>query len=498
MNFGSPQWLWLLALALPGLVLLFWWAERERQALLLKFVRARLLPGLLVGLSPGRRKIRRALLLGAVALLLLVLAKPRWGFSIEEVKQRGLDVVVALDVSRSMLADDLRPNRLERAKMAALDLKQLAKADRMALVAFAGSAFLQCPLCTDDEVFRQSLNALDVKIIPQGGTAIAEAIRSALTAFKEKTDNYKILVLFTDGEDHDGEAVAAAKEAAKEGMRIFTIGVGTPAGEMISTVDEKGHRSFLKDSEGQAVKSHLNQPLLEDIASKTQGFYLQLVGSDTMEKLYKSGLALLPKTEFGGTQRQQYHERYQWFLGLALLLLMVEFLLPERKPAPKPRAAGAPTKAAVAALLFALLGSVSTQAASPATALKKYQRHKYESSQLEFEKLAEKNPDDPRLRFNAGAAAYQAKQYEDAVKHFNSATTAPDMKLQQRAYYNLGDAQYRLGETGTDPQKKIEHWQDAVQSYESATKLDPKDLDAKFNAELVKKMIEDGDYDQER
>ena len=186
MNFGSPQWLWLLALALPGLVLLFWWAERERQALLLKFVRARLLPGLLVGLSPGRRKIRRALLLGAVALLLLVLAKPRWGFSIEEVKQRGLDVVVALDVSRSMLADDLRPNRLERAKMAALDLKQLAKADRMALVAFAGSAFLQCPLCTDDEVFRQSLNALDVKIIPQGGTAIAEAIRSALTAFKEK------------------------------------------------------------------------------------------------------------------------------------------------------------------------------------------------------------------------------------------------------------------------------------------------------------------------
>ena len=399
---------------------------------------------------------------------------------------------MAVDVSRSMLADDVRPSRLERAKLAALDLKQLAKADRLALVAFAGTAFLQCPLCTDDEVFRQSLNALDTKVIPQGGTAIAEAIRTALTAFKEKTDNYKVLVLFTDGEDHDGEAMNAARDAAKAGLRVFTIGVGTPNGELVSTVDEQGRRSFLKDSDGQAVKSRLNQPLLEEIAKATQGFYLHLAGADTMETLYKNGLALLPKTEFGGSQRQRFHERYQGFLALALLLLVIEWLLPERKPAakttPRPGAAPAAPLAAVLALCFL---PFCAQAASPGSAQRKYDRKRYDAAQREYEKLADERPNDARLRFNAGAAAYQAGQFEDAVKHFNSVTVAPDVKLQQRAYYNLGDAQYRMGAGLDDSQKKMEQWQEAVQSYESALKLDPKDADAQFNAQLVKKRLEE-------
>src|SRR5207244_138924 len=178
-----------------------------------------------VGISAARQKIAWAGLLLAVACLILALARPQWGFDWEETKQRGLDIVVAIDTSKSMLAEDIAPNRLARAKLAALDLMQQARSDRLGLVAFAGSAFLQCPLTVDDAAFRQSVEALDVNTIPQGGTAIAEAIETALTAFKEG-DNYKTLVLITDGEDHDSGALEAAKKAADGGLKIFTIGIG--------------------------------------------------------------------------------------------------------------------------------------------------------------------------------------------------------------------------------------------------------------------------------
>jgi Ca-activated chloride channel family protein len=193
-----------------------------------QFIQARLLPNLTVGLSARRQRIRTTAIVGAVVCLILTLARPQWGFSWEEARLRGLDIVVAIDTSKSMLAEDIAPNRLTRAKMATLDLVQQARSDRLGLVAFAGSAFLQCPLTIDDAAFRQSLDSLDVTTIPEGGTAIAESIRSALTAFKEG-ENHKVLVIFTDGEDHDSGAVDAAKDAAEQGCKIFTIGISTEA-----------------------------------------------------------------------------------------------------------------------------------------------------------------------------------------------------------------------------------------------------------------------------
>src|SRR5437899_2186665 len=289
MRFEHPQLLWLLLLALPGLTGFFWWSWRERRRLIAQFVQSRLLANLTVGVSARRLKIRLALLIAAVGLLVITLARPQWGLDWEEAKQRGLDVVVAIDTSRSMLAEDVAPNRLARAKLAALDLKKLARTDRVGLVAFAGSAFLQCPLSFDDEAFRQSVNALDVNIIPQGGTALAEAIQTARAAFKEKNDNHKILVLFTDGEDHDGSAVEAARSAAKEGMRIYTVGVGTPNGEMLRITDARGRSEFLKDDQGHFVKSRLDEPLLRQIAQAADGFYMLLTGANAIDLLYERG-----------------------------------------------------------------------------------------------------------------------------------------------------------------------------------------------------------------
>src|SRR3989475_476130 len=223
MRFAHPQILWLLALFPPLMLAFFWWSWRKRQQLVTQFIQARLLAALTVGISPVRLKLRLALLVLAVIGLILALARPQWGFDWEPTKQRGLDIVVAIDTSKSMLAEDIAPNRLTRAKLAALDLMQQAKSDRLGLVAFAGTAFLQCPLTVDDTAFRQSVEALDVTVIPQGGTALAGAIETALNAFKEG-ENHKALVLLTDGEDHDSGALEAAKKAAEGGLRIFTIG----------------------------------------------------------------------------------------------------------------------------------------------------------------------------------------------------------------------------------------------------------------------------------
>src|SRR5450631_1583012 len=210
MRFEHPQLLWFLLVVPPVLAAFFWWALRVRQKLLAQFINARLLAVLTVGVSPTRQKIRFALVILAVALLIITIARPQRGFDLEEVEQRGLDIVVAVDTSKSMLATDIAPNRLERAKLAALELMQRAGTDRMGLVAFAGNAFLECPLTIDNTAFQQSVQALDVNSIPQGGTALAAAIGEALTAFKEK-DHYKALVLFTDGEDNDEGALEAAQ-----------------------------------------------------------------------------------------------------------------------------------------------------------------------------------------------------------------------------------------------------------------------------------------------
>jgi Ca-activated chloride channel homolog len=483
-NFAAPKLLWVLLLV-PAVVALIWWSFRARQRAMAQFVGTRLIEALTVGLSRSRQKIRATLLVVAIACVLLAMARPRWGYGLEETKQSGLDVVVALDTSKSMLAEDVRPNRLSRAKLAALDLMRLSKSDRLGVVAFAGSAFLQCPLSLDEEAFRQSIESLDVNIIPQGGTAVAEAIQAALSAFKEKTDNHKILVLFTDGEDNDGDAgvLDAARAAAKDGLRIFTVGVGTPPGEVLSTSDPFGNRVFIKDAAGNVVKSRLNETLLQQIAKETGGFYLPLSGATTMDVLYERGLAPLPKSDFSAKTVRQWHERFQWFLGAALVLLLAEMIFPERS---KSRAARATVTAAL--VMFAAASSAS---ASVSDAQKNFERGRYDKARAGFEQLAKKRPDDARLRFNAGAAAFNDQDYESALRHFSAGLSAPDVQLQQRSYYNLGNTQFRLGERAKGPKEKQQAWEQAIRDYENALKLNEKDADSQFNRDVVKQKLEE-------
>ena len=354
MRFEYSQVLWLLLLVPPVLALFFWWGNRARQRLLTQFVEARLLTSLTVGLSPGRRKFRFLLVIAAVVMAILAIARPQRGFDLQTVEQRGLDIVVAVDTSKSMLATDIAPNRLARAKLAALELMQKAATDRLGLVAFAGDAFLECPLTIDNTVFEQNVEELDVNSIPEGGTAIAAAINTALTAFKEG-NHYKTLVLLTDGEDNADGALEAAEAAAKEGLKIFTVGIGTAEGTLVTVKTADGNSDYIRDDKGQVLKSKLNEPLLKQIAATTGGFYLPLRGADTMDTLYNNGLGALPKTEGTGKMLRRYHEQYQWPLAAAMLLLIAELFFPERRPSFRRGAGSAPGASPAAALALALL-----------------------------------------------------------------------------------------------------------------------------------------------
>ena len=501
MNFANPHMLWLLLVIPPALLAFFWWAGRTRQRLLTQFIQARLLPSLTVGISATRQKVSTGCLVLAVVCLILALARPQWGYDWEEIRQRGLDIVVAVDTSKSMLAEDIAPNRLARAKLAALELMQRARADRLGLVAFAGSAFLQCPLTIDDTAFRQSVEALNVSIIPQGGTAIAEAIETALTAYKED-DNYKVLVLFTDGEDHDSGALEAAEKAGKAGMRIFTIGIGTADGELLHFKDAQGGGDFVRDAQGNVVKSHLNERLLQQIAGATEGgFYLPLRGAKAIDTLYEQGLSKLPKSQHQEKFVRRYHERYHWPLAVAIVLLLVELLFPERKREPKGKSAAAPPdqpalRTAVTVLLLLLLPAGLQ--GSPASALREYKAGKYDEALKEYEQLLKRKSDDPRLHFNAGASAYRNQQFEEAAKQFNATLSSPDLKLQGLAYYNEGNALYHLGESNPDPKKRTETWEKALQNYQSTAKLNPQDTDAKFNYDFVKRKLEELNQQQQQ
>ncbi len=496
MRFEHPNVLWLLLAVPPALALVFWWSEHVRRKLLTQFVEARLLATLTAGISPARRKFRFSLFIAAVALLIVAVARPQRGFDLEEVEQRGLDVVVAVDTSKSMLATDVLPNRLGRAKLEALELMQTAKADRLGLVAFAGDAFLACPLTIDDTAFQQSVQALDVNSIPQGGTALAAAIDTALTAFKEK-GQHKALVLFTDGEDNDAGALAAAEKAAKAGLKIFTIGIGSAEGTLVQIPDGNGGTDYVRDEKGQVVKTRLNESLLQQIAAATGGFYLPLRGANTVETLYERGLAPMPKSEGKEKLVRRYHEQFHWPLAAAMVLLLVEFLLPERKrggrslsndrPLPQERGKRSSVSGATTGLvLFVLLGLTGKVAAAPADAMREYRSGNFTNALNAFTKLAEVRTNDLRLVFNAGDAAYRATNFDLAQKLFQQVTVSPDLRLQQQAFYNLGNVQFQKAKLAKDLDGLEQGFDGAAKIYERAVTLNTNDVDAAFNLQFAK------------
>ncbi len=322
--------LWLLALV-PAAVGFFVWALRRRRQALQRFAEARLLPSLAPDLDERRQRWRAVMVIGTLALLVLALAGPRWGFHWEEVHREGVDIIVALDTSRSMFAEDVKPNRIVRAKLAVEDLVKQLHGDRIGLVAFAGSAFVQCPLTLDYEAFAESLRAVNIGIIPKGGTAIAEAIAASIEAFEAHQGKHEALILITDGEDHEGKVEDAAKQAAEKGIKIYAVGIGTPDGDLIP-VTVGGQQTFLKDRKGQVVKSRLDEEMLQKIATDTGGAYVHATGPSLgLDEVYNQYIGKMEKRELKSTMERRFEDRFQLPLLLAVVLLALEPLVGERR-----------------------------------------------------------------------------------------------------------------------------------------------------------------------
>jgi Ca-activated chloride channel family protein len=316
----------------PLLIIFYIWAFRSKRRALATFAQQHLVPMLTSTVNWRGQKLKAMLGILVACLLIFALIGPRWGFQWHEVKRQGIDIMVAIDTSNSMLAQDVKPSRLERSKLAIEELLDLLQGDRIGLIAFAGNSFLQCPLTLDYSAFAIDLNAVEAGIIPRGGTSVSSAIRTAITAFEGKAKKYKALILITDGEDHEGDPVEAAEEAAEQGIKIFCVGVGTREGELIPVVDEDGNRSFLKDREGQVVKSRLDETTLQKIALITGGGYVRASGAEYgLDIIYNEKIATMEKRELESKLQKRYEERYQIPAVIALGLLCLEAFLGERR-----------------------------------------------------------------------------------------------------------------------------------------------------------------------
>ena len=322
--FGEPRAL-LLLLLVPVAGVFLALVRLRRRKLLARFGREDLVARLVEAPGAGRWALRFTLILLAATFLVLTLARPRWGQKVEEVRRQGVDVLVAIDVSASMLSEDVKPSRLARAREEVASLIGSLEGDRVGLVAFAGDSYVACPLTLDYAAARIFLDVLDPSLIPVPGTAIASTIRKSVRAFDSREKRYKVLVLITDGEDHEEDAVAAAREAAREGVVIYTLGVGTGAGSPIPLRETDGAvTGYKQDRSGKIVTSRLDPVKLSEIAEAAGGKYLPATAEGREIRQIEDRLARMERRQVGTRLAITYEERYQIPLAAALLALILD------------------------------------------------------------------------------------------------------------------------------------------------------------------------------
>jgi Ca-activated chloride channel family protein len=487
-RFSSPGWLAAGVLAVLALIWLWRLYDARQHRALAVFVSAHLRRQLTRSISPSKRRAQRGLFLGAVICLFVALAGPLVGFRWEEVRRRGNEIIFAIDTSRSMSTPDVKPDRLTRAKLAIDDFAKRLDGDAVGIVAFAGASFLACPITLDYGAFHESLSAIDTNTIPRGGTNISSAIKAAEVALRRRPASDKILILITDGEDLEGNAMEAARSASQgDGLRVYTVGVGTAAGDLIPIPPDQGG-GFVKDESGAFVKSRLDEPALKAIAAATGGFYVPLgTQGEGLEAIYNAVLGSLAKHDLAARRQRIYIERYQWPLAGSLAMLLASLLIGTR------RRHGAQVSAtsqavALAGLVLMMAARVQSVQATDANA--------QGTSSPNAAPALDSNR--PVLEYNVGTAAYRAGQFPQAAQSFQqSISHAPssDLKrlaVQQDAYYNLGNTLYRAGQKTeqSSPQETLQKWNDAVKAYETALQLRADDADSKFNRDLVKRKID--------
>jgi Ca-activated chloride channel homolog len=430
---------------------------------------------LLSKLIEGHRKsewlIRAIFLTLAVLCFVLALARPQWGDEKRTAQRKGVDLIFMVDTSLSMLAEDIKPNRLEKAKFEIETFIRNLRGDRVGMVTFAGSGFLQTPLTLDHAAFLLFLDAVQVGFLPDPGTSLVQAIHLAIRAFPQKELKYKALILFTDGEDHEGNIEKAIEEAKQANVRIYCVGLGKTEGEPIPLKNERGERSgFKKDRSGQMVLTRLNPPLLERLAKETGGIYLPATPGEKEVDIILKHLRGWGEQQFAEKMVVEREDQYQIFLIFALIFLVAEMLVRRKNRK-------SPALIACLAAFFLFTGFLETSQDAVKKGNEHFQNKRYQSALEAYRKVQVKKPDSPEVLYDLGTALYKVDSFQESAQDLESASKkAQDPQLKARAFYNQGNVQYRLG-----------NFEEAINSYKKALALDPADKDAKYNLEFLQK-----------
>jgi len=485
MKFGANYFLYFLFL-LPALWVFYKWAEQRKQKAKARFGNLVLITKLEESHSAQKYNLKKYLMMLSALFLILASARPQWGTRLVTLTREGIDILIAIDVSASMSATDIRPNRIAKAKQEVNGLLDKLKGDRVGIVVFAGSAYIFCPLTMDYKAAQMFLDNVEIGVVPKPGTAIGDAIRTSMLGFNQKEKKHKVLILLTDGEDHQSQPLQAAEEAAGEGIKIYSIGIGTEAGEPIPIQEGGLVGGFKKDEQGNVVLSRLDQATLQEIALKTGGKYYQATtGEMELDKIYNE-VSGMEKKELQGNLMIQYEERYQFFLFLSLILLIAEFFISDRrKIIPRmPVTTESLAKVGAATLIF-LFACVSLAWGDSYSSLNNKGNDMYKKGDfkkaLEFYNQAGiEKPDLPEIRYNLGNSLHQQKEWERALQNYQKALQGTPDLSQAQIYYNLGNTFYRL-----------DKYPEAIEAYKKCLGINPNDEDAKYNLEYVRKKLQE-------
>ena len=439
-RFEDSIYLYLLAV-IPMLALLRFMMTRSRKKRLRKFGDPQLVKQLMPDVSRWRPAVKFWLLQAALALIIVMLARPQLGTKISHEKRQGIETIIAMDISNSMLAQDVTPSRLDRCKMMVENLVDNFTDDKIGLIVFAGDAFIQLPITSDYVSAKMFLADIQPSLIATQGTDIALAISKAVNSFTQEEGIGKAIIVITDGEDHEGGAVEAAQEARKKGMRVYVLGVGSKGGAPIPD----GNGGYMKDRAGNTVMTRLNQDMCRDIAKAGGGAYIHVDNNSDAQRQLDNELAKLSKKETETTVYSDFDEQFQAVGILVLLLLIAELCLLECKnPLLKNvRFFKGKRRYASAILALMLVSAIPTQAQSDRSNIREgnrlFRSGKHADSEVSYRKAMEKNPRNPQAAYNLGNALFAQKKDSAAVVAYQSGVQLEtSAKRKAMGYHNMG------------------------------------------------------------
>ena len=494
MTFAASEYLVYLWL-LPLCSLLLWFSARRVNHRLRSFTKLRVDELLTHEVRKGRVIIKSVLFVVGIALVVVALSRPRWGFDWQEVPHGGVDIMLALDLSSSMLANDISPSRLERAKREIIDLIGMLEGDRIGIVAFAGVSFVQCPLTSDYRLASMFVKQLDTKLMPVQGTNIASALKKSMESLEKASDaksQGKAIILMTDGEDSELDFNGIVAQAKEKEIKIYAIGIGGEEGAPIPLP----HGGFKKDRQGQVILSKLDEALLQNLAVSTNGMYVRsTVGDMDLDSIYKAGIRSSIDDKTYGTKRKKiWHERFQWFVLFAFITLLIEGLISmfraKRQTALK-RMNQSKVVKQVGVLCFMIVISPLfldvVCADTTKSAEKAFHEKDFKVSSDLFLEAEIEDPKDLKHSYNRGVSLFHEKKYNEALQAFQRSSQSVDTILKKKSLFNLGNTQVASGDL-----------KGAVKTYDQVLKMDPNSQETKENKKWVEAQIRKMDQQKQQ